>query len=779
MKHIFLIKSFCWALFLAAFSCLGTVQAQTSTFTEVYTIFQAKCTSCHNATTFSGNLNLSGTEAEVYTALIEQIPVNPAAAAKGQMRIDRGYPYRSFLMRKIGNGLVHAQDGGVLDTEEGTSMPPYGSSQLSNVEIETVRQWITAGAPQDGAVVDIARLQSYYTEGGYPLMERPAAPAPEDGFQIHLGPIFLAAESEQEYNSKYDLKNIAPMEIKRLDCKMNDQSHHFLLYKFAEAGDDSETPEGLNLVTLGAFAVNSIFATANRPLVAAWQDNDDMRLPAGTAFKWDTGTVLDLNYHIPNYGNAILPADMYLNVYTQPNGSALREMKTDLMQFDGNVPDWVEDLSGDELSELLYPIAESFLATSPDALESQLLDQGWNQLLVDGIIGLIEGGVDAGGLADFIGNTLATLIDLNVVSANDLSLSIYSLMLRPNTANQIFSSDRINGSQWNIWYITSHTHKYGFDYDVSTLDGNGNVANHLFEGTIDGFYDWSHPPIHYYEPLVELPAGNGVRHTANYNNTSDDYVTFGLTTNEEMFLTFIQYTEGDNIPFVGVPNIETTYCTGSPALDFIPEGGTLVGNGTQGGQFIPALAGAGTHNVTYSYEYQGQVIVAEYDIQVVDVAAPVIINANNMLSATSGYSTYQWLLNGAPIVGATGINYTPTATGEYSVVVTQLGCTIVSESYSVSVGITATLANRVAFAAQPNPYGTQTTLSYGLPTTAQVSIELYNIVGEKIATIFKGNENAGMNIHRIDSQRLGLVSGMYFAHININGETFVAKLIQQ
>jgi mono/diheme cytochrome c family protein len=756
-----------------------TAQAQTSTFTEVYSIFQAKCATCHSSTALAGNLNLTGTESEVYNAIVEQNPSNAMALSKGQQRIDKGYPYRSFLLRKIGNGLLHANDGGTLHTDEGQAMPPYGSTPLTNVEIETVRQWILAGAPQTGAVVNINTLQSYYSEGGLPLMQRPEPPNPQEGFQIHLGPIFLAPETEQEYNIKYDLGNDTPLEVKRLDCKMGDQSHHFLLYKFATPADALETPDGLNLVTLGGFAVNSIFASANRPLVAAWQDNDDMRLPAGTAFKWSENTVLDLNYHIPNYGIAVAPVDMYLNVYTQPNGTAIKEMKTDLMQYEGSVPAWTEDLSGDEFSQLLYPIAESFLSTSPDALEAQLLDQGWPSLLVDGIINLIEGGTDANGLADFIGGTIATLMDLGVISSNDINLNIYSLMLQPNTPNQVFTSNRINGNQWNIWYVTSHTHKFGWDYDVYTLDGNNNIANQIFEGTINGAYDWSHPPINYYEPLIELPAGHGVKHQATYNNFSDDYVTFGLTTNEEMFLTFIQYTEGENIPFVGIPNIQSAYCLGSPALTFMPNGGTLSGNGTQDGQFIPALAGVGTHNVTYSYLYNGQNIVAEYDIQVVDVANPTISNANGMLSAPFGYENYQWLLNGAPIDGATGINYTPVASGEYTVAVSQLGCTLVSEPTSISVGIENSLAQRVAFAAYPNPLQTQTILSYGLPQAAQVKVDLYDVVGKKISTLFDAQAPAGLNTHRLNTQQLGLTQGVYFARITINGETATLKLIQQ
>ncbi len=778
MKHFFTTLTAIFGCFCAVVNC-QTMQAQTGTYTNIYSLIQTKCSSCHNTTTVAGGLNLSGSETEVYNAIINQTPNNTAAAQKGQKLIDKGAPYNSFLLRKINNGLMHQWDGGTLSANEGNPMPQY-APPLTNIEFELVRQWIYAGAPQTGDVVPLDVITSYYTEGGFQSIERPEPPAPGTGFQIHLGPIFVAPGDEKEYDIKHNLHLTEPLEIVRIDCQMEDQSHHFLLYKYNQAPQD--VSDGLRLITLGGTAVSSLFNTYDRPLTAAWQDSDDMRLPAGTAFKWNAETVLDLNYHIPNYGTAILPANMYLNIYTQPNGTALKEMKTDLLYYDGPIPEWVGDLSGDQLSQLLYPVAESFVSTAPDQLEQQLQDQSWPQLLIDGVINLVEGGVSASGLADFIGNTLATLLDLGIVQLSDINIATYNLMLAPNTNNQIFENNYINGPQWNIWYITSHTHKFGADYDVFALDETGNPSIQLFEGTQNGYYDWSHPPVLNIEPLYELPAGRGIRHRGIFNNTSGNYVTFGLTTNEEMMLTFIQYTEGPNIPFVGIPNLQNSYCLDAEPLTFQPEGGTLSGDGTQNGQFIPALAGVGQHAVSYTYLYDGQPITANYDINVIAPQVPNVTYDNGTLTAPNSYDTYQWYLNnGTPIPNATGTTYQPVVSGSYYVIAYMGGCAVQSNTVQLVVSaISSAVANNNLLPyAYPNPCSEQSTITYTLAKESAVKIDLYNMFGQKTVALFEGKENIGPHQHPFNARNYNLAAGVYFAHISIDGQTTVIKIMQQ
>ena len=51
-------------------------------------------------------------------------------------------------------------------------------------------------------------------------------------------------------------------------------------------------------------------------------------MPTGSAFRWETNSVLDLQTHLVNYSeDFILAQDVYINIYTQDYGTATQEMK--------------------------------------------------------------------------------------------------------------------------------------------------------------------------------------------------------------------------------------------------------------------------------------------------------------------------------------------------------------------------------------------------------------------------------------------------------------------
>jgi Secretion system C-terminal sorting domain len=67
-------------------------------------------------------------------------------------------------------------------------------------------------------------------------------------------------------------------------------------------------------------------------LVAAVQEATRLNLPPTTAFKWDKNLVLDLNSHYINYSlSKPYQCEAYVNVYTQPAGTAKQEMFATLL----------------------------------------------------------------------------------------------------------------------------------------------------------------------------------------------------------------------------------------------------------------------------------------------------------------------------------------------------------------------------------------------------------------------------------------------------------------
>ena len=73
----------------------------------------------------------------------------------------------------------------------------------------------------------------------------------------------------------------------------------------------------------------------------------------------------------------------------------------------------------------------------------------------------------------------------------------------------------------------------------------------------------------------------------------------------------------------------------------------------------------------------------------------------------------------------------------------------------------------------PNPFNPSTTIQFSLPVDAQVTINIYNLVGEKIAEAVSGNFTAGLN--KVTFNASQLTSGVYFYRLDangINGKTF-------
>ncbi len=60
----------------------------------------------------------------------------------------------------------------------------------------------------------------------------------------------------------------------------------------------------------------------------------------------------------------------------------------------------------------------------------------------------------------------------------------------------------------------------------------------------------------------------------------------------------------------------------------------------------------------------------------------------------------------------------------------------------------------------PNPFNPKTTITYILPQTSQVELNIYNILGQKAATLVSEKQPAGS--YKIEWDARGFASGLYF-----------------
>lgn len=132
------------------------------------------------------------------------------------------------------------------------------------------------------------------------------------------------------------------------------------------------------------------------------------------------------------------------------------------------------------------------------------------------------------------------------------------LFLLPGN-NNVTMNDSWGGDDREIWTITSHTHKYGTDFDIFVKDSvSGSRGPQIYEGfyNVDytfnqGYYDWQHPAIRVFDTLYTVYQSEGLIFDTKYVNTSGSFVTFGLTTNDEMQLASYLYVNKHEVVSVG------------------------------------------------------------------------------------------------------------------------------------------------------------------------------------------------------------------------------------
>jgi GH18 family chitinase/regulation of enolase protein 1 (concanavalin A-like superfamily) len=75
----------------------------------------------------------------------------------------------------------------------------------------------------------------------------------------------------------------------------------------------------------------------------------------------------------------------------------------------------------------------------------------------------------------------------------------------------------------------------------------------------------------------------------------------------------------------------------------------------------------------------------------------------------------------------------------------------------------------------PNPFNPSSVIKYGLPFTAMVSLEVYNILGQRVATLVNGEQQAGY--HEVVFENSTLGSGVYFYRLSGNNFTITKKMM--
>ncbi|MGB1204629.1 MAG: T9SS type A sorting domain-containing protein [Chitinophagales bacterium] len=358
-RNIFTIFNclFC-VLFLSSIN-IGLAKAENIT-NRVYNIFQANCTTsgCHSHADAIGNLDLEGgsnsPQQDAYANVFKVIPTNIGSQIEEKYIVYPGQPYKSTLFTYIGseeNGNITLND---LEDENDL----HKNLDISPLDKEMIRQWIFNGAKTYDEGVDTELIEEFYNGQGIwsidPL-NAPEKPAASEGFQIRIGPIFVPASdivggnlTDVIYDVRHDLLNDNNIEFDRIVASIG-SSHHFDIFEYANTEMAQEEPYGL--------VEDKLHNNTNT--VCIFTQSTDYNLPQGSAMYWKEQIILDLQTHIINYSDEfILAQDVYLNIYTQPEGTASQELKfKNYGKTDINVPINVENYE-EEISIFLENAAQ-------------------------------------------------------------------------------------------------------------------------------------------------------------------------------------------------------------------------------------------------------------------------------------------------------------------------------------------------------------------------------------------------------------------------------------
>jgi hypothetical protein len=76
----------------------------------------------------------------------------------------------------------------------------------------------------------------------------------------------------------------------------------------------------------------------------------------------------------------------------------------------------------------------------------------------------------------------------------------------------------------------------------------------------------------------------------------------------------------------------------------------------------------------------------------------------------------------------------------------------------------------------PNPFNPTTTIEFAIPEQEKVSLVVYNVLGQKVCTLFNGEAEAGVH-YKITFNASSLPSGIYLYQLNNGQSRIIRKML--
>ena len=77
----------------------------------------------------------------------------------------------------------------------------------------------------------------------------------------------------------------------------------------------------------------------------------------------------------------------------------------------------------------------------------------------------------------------------------------------------------------------------------------------------------------------------------------------------------------------------------------------------------------------------------------------------------------------------------------------------------------------------PNPFNPSTRIDFSIPVSANVTLDIFDISGQKVATVISGQMSAGYHFVNVDAAKYGMSSGTYVYRLSADKFTVIKKMI--
>ncbi|MFC5408533.1 hypothetical protein ACFPMF_04395 [Larkinella bovis] len=270
-----------------------------------------------------------------YKNLVGVAPTNTTAKANGLLRVKPFAALESLLYHKLNAAASHHSGANY-----GNPMP-LGKELLTVGQIEFVRRWIEAGAPETGNVADSTLLDDQTPSTLPDSFEALQPPAASQGLQMRLEPFSINGNFERELFIRKSVGNSQDMYINRFEVKMRPNSHHFVIYNFRNNQNlpavnqirDLRNPDNsYNIQTALSMQNHVYFIGVQAPYI-------DYVFPEGTALMLPANATVDMNSHYVNKTASPITGEVYINLYTTDKSKVKTVVKTmDFNNTDLDIP---------------------------------------------------------------------------------------------------------------------------------------------------------------------------------------------------------------------------------------------------------------------------------------------------------------------------------------------------------------------------------------------------------------------------------------------------------